>query len=253
MIKKIEQIKMKTTKLLLILFVFYSWINTAAFGQGINKAGTAGSKPAAKSTKPKAAGNQKNTILKTVTKSGSIPGTKTKPSTSVKPATKTKTPPVPVTAETKKVEPPENSYSTAIGLRAGGTSGLTLKQFFATGTAVEGIVGIWPNAISITVLYERYSQVGEVSGLNWYFGGGGHITYGTGRLYYVYREGNRYYTYRYNYPGFGVGIDLVAGIEYKIPQIPFALNLDIKPFIEMNRAGVLFTAFDPGLGIKITF
>lgn len=245
---------MKATKLLLILFVLYSWINTAAFAQGGNKAGTAGSKPATKAVKQKAAGSQKNTILKAVTKTGSLPGTKTKPNAAVKTtATKTKAPPVPVKAETKKTEPPENSYRTAIGLRAGGTSGLTLKQFFATGTAVEGIVGIWPNAVSITGLYERYAQVGEISGLNWYFGGGGHITYGTGRLYYVYREGNRYYTYRYNYPGFGVGIDLVAGIEYKIPQIPFAFNLDIKPFIEMNRAGVLFTAFDPGLGIKITF
>lgn len=246
---------MKTTKLtILILFVLNSWINTTAFGQGTNKSGAGVSKPATRSTKPKTSGTQKNTILKTVTKPGTMPGTKTKTGATVKkPAAKTESPPIPPAAETKKIEPPENSYGTAIGLRAGGTSGLTLKQFFATGTAVEGIVGVWPNAISITALYERYAQVGEINGLNWYFGGGGHITYGTGRLYYVYREGNRYYTYRYNYPGFGVGIDLVAGIEYKIPQIPFAFNVDIKPFIEMNRAGVLFTAFDPGLGIKITF
>jgi len=246
---------MKTTQLtILILFVLNSWINTAAFGQGVNKSGAGGSGRATKTTKPKPVGTQKSTILKAVTKTGSIPGTKTKPgSTSVKPAAKTQAPPAPAMSVTKKTEPPENSYNTAIGLRAGGTSGLTIKQFFATGTAAEGIFGIWPNAISITALYERYSQVGDINGMNWYFGGGGHITCGTGRLYYVYREGNRYYTYRYNYPGFGVGIDLVAGIEYKIPQIPFAFNVDIKPFIEMNRAGVLFTAFDPGLGIKITF
>ena len=78
------------------------------------------------------------------------------------------------------------------------------------------------------------------------------MSFRTNRLYYIYREG-RYYAYRADYPGLGIGIDGVAGAEYKLPAIPLALSFDIKPFIEINNSGVIFTTFDPGLGIKLTF
>ncbi len=205
-------------------------------------------------------------------------GKGTSPKTSVKyatslPAKTTVTPKTSKAANTvpvKKTEPQNNKiskkepvhtlsdngfedYRNAIGLRAGQTSGVTFKHFFTSNNAMEAILGIWPNAVGLTGLYEKYVPFGDVRGLNWYFGFGGHFSVTTGRLYYVYREGNRYYTYRYNYPGIGIGIDGVAGAEYKIPSVPVAISFDIKPFVEVNSAGVLFTSFDPGLGIKVTF
>src|SRR5579872_6646477 len=77
-------------------------------------------------------------------------------------------------------------YRNAIGLRAGETSGLTVKHFFGSGHAVEGILGIWPNNIGITGLYEKYLPIAGVKGLNCYFGGGAHVTFGTGNIYYTY-------------------------------------------------------------------
>jgi hypothetical protein len=146
-----------------------------------------------------------------------------------------------------------NPYNNAIGLRAGETSGLTFKHFFGTNQAGEGIFSVSPNAVGLTGLFEKYVPFTSISGLNWYYGAGAHVTFGTGRLYYVYREGNRYYTYRSNYPGFGAGLDGVVGAEYKIPKIPFAISFDIKPFVELNNAAVIFTALDPSIGIKVTF
>ncbi len=143
-------------------------------------------------------------------------------------------------------------YRNAIGVRIGQTAGITIKHFTDHNHAIEGIIGISPNAVGLTGLYEKYVQVGDIEGLNWYFGGGAHISVGTGRLYTVYREG-RYFSYRSRYPGVGLGIDGILGAEYKIPSIPFALSFDIKPFLEVNSSGVLFTAFDPGLGLKFTF
>lgn len=139
------------------------------------------------------------------------------------------------------------SYSTAIGLRAGETSGLTIKQFIGSQTALEGILGIWPNALSGTILFEKYSATG-VNGLNWYYGAGGHAAFQTTKIYYY---PDRYYYYRRG--DVGLGIDGILGIEYKIPPIPFAISLDVKPYIEANTAGGIYTLLDPGLGIKVTF
>lgn len=141
-----------------------------------------------------------------------------------------------------------SSYSNAIGLRAGPTSGLTFKHMMGS-SAFEGIVGIWPAGFSFTGLYEMNASTG-VPGLNWYYGGGAHIAVQPNNYYYV-RDG--YYYYRYRDRGVGLGIDGVIGIEYKIKPIPFALSFDLKPMLEVNTNGGVFTGLDPGLGLKVTF
>ncbi|MES2559391.1 MAG: hypothetical protein V4590_06600 [Bacteroidota bacterium] len=152
----------------------------------------------------------------------------------------------PFTTQSQSIN--SGSYHTAIGLRAGGTSGLTVKHFISSGAALEGIIGIWNNAFSITGLYEKHSGTGT-AGLNWYYGGGFHVA----------AENNRYYRNRYYYRdyysdgGVGIGIDGILGIEYKIIPIPFAISLDVKPFIDVNTHGGAFFSLDPGLGIKFVF
>jgi hypothetical protein len=139
-------------------------------------------------------------------------------------------------------------YKTAIGLRAGLTSGLTVKQFIGGNKAIEGIIGLWPYSASITGLYEVYGGSGA-AGLNWYYGGGAHVAWYTGRLYYS-PYYDRYYRTYYDH---GLGLDLIIGLEYKIPSIPFAISLDLKPFVEFHRNGYVYTALDPGLGLKVAF
>lgn len=148
---------------------------------------------------------------------------------------------------------PEESpaYKTAIGLRGGGTSGLTLKQFTSDNVALEGIIGIWPFSLSATGLLEFYAPA-EIEGLNWFYGFGGHVAIETGRIYYA-NEGSRYDRYVSRQGELGLGIDGILGIEYKILPIPFALSLDIKPFLEVNTDGRAFMALDPGLGVKFAF
>ena len=85
-----------------------------------------------------------------------------------------------------------------------------------------------------------------------YYGLGGHFANEAGRTYLLYdRERNR--VYRYSSRGYGIGIDGVLGMEYKIPPIPFAISLDIKPFMEFNSDGNVYLKLDPGLGLKFTF
>lgn len=146
----------------------------------------------------------------------------------------------------------KSKYNTAIGLRAGETSGMTIKHFFNETSAFEGIIGVWPYALGLTALYERHEAAFNVEGMNWYYGAGAHATLGTGRVYYWYRNGDRYY-YRYRSGNMGLGVDGILGLEYKIKAIPFALSLDIKPFMEVNTIGGVYLSLDPGLGIKVAF
>ena len=157
------------------------------------------------------------------------------------------------TTEPVKLSIDKSAYGTAIGLRGGETSGLTIKHFLNERSALEGILGVWPYGFSITGLYERHENAFNVEGMKWYYGGGGHMALRSGRTYYVYSERNGYwYKYRSG-SGTGVGVDGILGLEYKIKPIPFAISLDIKPLIEVTADGMLYEAIDPGFGIKVTF
>lgn len=143
-----------------------------------------------------------------------------------------------------------SSYSTAIGLRGGETSGLTIKHFFGGSAAIEGIFGFWHHGFTATVLYEQHVSAFGAAGLNWYYGAGGHVAIHTHNTYYGY--GHRRNGY-YDNDNFGLGVDGIVGLEYKIPQVPIALSIDLKPFIEVISNGNIYGTLDPGIGIKFAF
>lgn len=157
-----------------------------------------------------------------------------------------------VSEKTQKPAINTSYYSTAIGIRAGETSGLTFKHFVSSTGAFEGILGLWPNALGLTALYEDHARAFDLEGMNWYYGGGGHISFET-RVYYQYNYGDRYF-YRYRSVGnTALGIDGILGLEYKIKSIPFVVGLDMKPFLEVNSDGRVYTSLDPGLQIRVAF
>lgn len=140
------------------------------------------------------------------------------------------------------------TYNTAIGVRAIGTSGITIKHFRSSNKALEGIIGFGPGALSATLLFETYLNAFDEPGLNWYYGIGGHIATQSDWVYY---DGIR----RYNRSSgdVGIGVDGIFGMEYKINEVPIAVSLDVKPFLEVTTGGNVYLAIDPGLGIKFAF
>jgi hypothetical protein len=147
------------------------------------------------------------------------------------------------------------NYRTAIGLRGGELGGITFKHFTRSDAAVEAIFGVGysdPRLFAFTLLFEKHVPAFNVSGMRWYYGGGGHVTLvGSRSGYYRHPWGFR----RHYYDGgvVGLGIDGVLGLEYKIPPIPFAISFDFKPYIEVVSGGGVFGSLDPALGIKLTF
>ena len=143
-------------------------------------------------------------------------------------------------------------YNSAIGIRIGGTSGVAGKYFYKPTKAVEGIIGTFGNGFSLTGLIEKYSPVYNANGLSVYYGGGAHLAFYNGRDRYHSYFG-REVDYRGN-NGVGFGINGIIGLEYRFPEdIPIAISLDLKPFIEMGSGGFVSFAPDPSIGVKFVF
>lgn len=153
-----------------------------------------------------------------------------------------------------QAKPSINSYTykNAVGLRAGETSGITYKHMFDNSTAFEGILSVWPYTLGITGLYEKNINMGE-PGLNFYFGGGGHMNLGGARYRTYYLYGRREYVYVRRSGDIALGIDGVVGLEYKFKPIPLAISADIKPYLEISTYGYRYTTLDPSIGLKLAF
>lgn len=130
---------------------------------------------------------------------------------------------------------PENTtYTTSLGLRAGSETGFTFKYFYKPTWAFEGTVTTGYRAVVATALFEKHFPIDDTEGLQWFMGGGAHIAH-WGRVTYYntrYSNGENYYYPVYeNTPS--AGIDGIFGIEYKIPDVPFTIGADIKPFMDL--------------------
>lgn len=129
------------------------------------------------------------------------------------------------------------NYNTGFGVRLGYDNGLTLKHFFAPASAFEGILSASPHHFQLTGLYEYQQPFPDVANLDWYVGLGAHI----GNIYKKDYHGDK----------FIVGGELIAGLEYKFPQAPFALSLDWKP--SFNFVGDWNDYWYSGFGLSLRY
>ena len=141
-----------------------------------------------------------------------------------------------------------NSYQIAAGLKFGGyENGISGKYFINDNTAIEGILGFRQKGVVVTGLYEIHQTAFNVPALKFYYGFGAHIG-GIGAGTYRRFNGD---TQVYANNQILIGADGVIGLEYKIPNAPIAVSLDLNPRIELATGP--FVDIAPGLGIKYTF
>lgn len=140
------------------------------------------------------------------------------------------------------------NYKTGIGARFGGyENGLTIKHFTNSSTAIEGILGFRSGAIIVTGLYEKHAVAFSEPSLNWFYGVGGHIgAIDEGRFYRDYRK-DRFYADNEVL----IGADGILGLEWKIPEIPFAISIDLHPRLELARGPYL--GIESAATIRYTF
>lgn len=130
------------------------------------------------------------------------------------------------------------SYTTGIGFRLGGiTSGITVKHFLSSSSAIEGIASFGRHAFLITGLYEKHYPF-PADGLNWFFGAGLHVgffqnDYSYKYFYYKY-HGKKVYVYEVDDHRSSFGGDFILGLDYKIPKVPIDIAIDAKPFFDFT-------------------
>jgi hypothetical protein len=158
-------------------------------------------------------------------------------------------------------------YTTGIGLRGGGySSGLTVKHFLGSknGVALEALLTTEYKArgARLTLLGEKHKAVSDIKGLQFYYGAGFHAGSYQGRYYFADtryyargRKGDVYLVrdYRFDEETYiAFGADLILGLEYKIPDLPFVIGLDYKPFFDVFNG---YTGFynDAAVSLRFTF
>lgn len=134
-------------------------------------------------------------------------------------------------------------YKTGMGIRIGYFNGLTLKYFFGSQVAFEGLLDTRWRGFEVTGLYEFHKQAFNTERLRWYIGGGGHIGVFNGNYITWEKPGSSYEI---------MGIDGILGLEYSFRVIPFNIGIDWKPAI--NIIGIKNFWFDDGaLSIRYIF
>ena len=137
-------------------------------------------------------------------------------------------------------------YNTAVGLRLGSSSGLSVRHFIKEDVALEGIVHTRWRGLLITGLYEIHRDIEDVSGLGWFYGGGAHIGSFNSGL------GNPYWANN-DYKGSTViGIDGIIGLDYVLEDLPINFSLDFKPAINLINGGG-FWGDDFALSVRYIF
>ena len=97
-------------------------------------------------------------------------------------------------------------YHTSIGLRAGLSSGVTLKHFVSTYGAVEGILTTRWGGFNVTGLYEKHGRAFDTDNLYYFFGGGAHLGVWSGESRNPWVSSDNTLTV--------IGIDGIIGLEY---------------------------------------
>lgn len=138
------------------------------------------------------------------------------------------------------------AYNTALGLRFGGlTSGLTVKHFTNSNTALEGILSIGRRSFVITGLYEKHTAADAKSALKFLYGVGAHVGFFQDGGGYYYNNGRDYTSTAV------LGIDGILGLDYKFNKAPINMSLDIKPFIDFFGGNYVY--MDGGVSLRYTF
>jgi hypothetical protein len=140
------------------------------------------------------------------------------------------------------------TYKTAIGVRGGWTSGLSVKHFVSANAALEGVLGSRWHGFNFTGLYELHSRNAlNVSRLSWEYGFGGRVGFYDGRYYRAWKD--KYYYEDNSYTV--VSLVGIFGLEYKFGEIPFTVGFDLMPYFDFVGRGDNW--IDGSLAFRYTF
>ncbi len=131
--------------------------------------------------------------------------------------------------------------------------GLTLLQDLNKYNKIEGMLTINNRDWRVTGLYEFYQPVPNISDLSWFVGAGAHMgKAGTDPDYTLLNDimsGNIDFNEVANgNSAFFVGVDGIAGLNYKVSQMPINVSVDLKPALNLNNHP---NKIELGIGVSV--
>lgn len=144
----------------------------------------------------------------------------------------------------------QSDYKTAIGLRFGYPTSISLKHFLSPKNAVELFAGYrryWRYASDFRVggLYLIHTPINDVPGLKWYIGGGATA---------IFNQYDKVYYASDNFGSVNLGIMGALGLDYKFADYPINLSIDWVPtFVVGSSAYDGFRAGYGALSARYTF
>lgn len=143
-------------------------------------------------------------------------------------------------------------YKQAVGIRAGWSAGFEYRIFADDLNSYRMLLSTRDRGMQFHVLKEfhRYDLFDFTDQLVFFFGGGIHAGYER------WDEFRNYYhsSYFYTRTAFLAGIDGLGGVEYYFYDVPVALGIEAKPFIDFfGRDVIRVGLFDFAFTAKILF
>lgn len=151
-------------------------------------------------------------------------------------------------------------YVSSAGLRMGGSSGFTYKKFFNEVEAMEILLSGRNKGVQISLLYmeNRELDISFSEHLFFYFGAGVHIGIEKKdrfiRIYQPPPFSDQFDIIHRENTFFAMGIDGIAGVEYRLLGFPLTIGLDVKPYFNfVGMRNLDFKFWDTALSVKYTF
>ncbi|MCC5917116.1 MAG: hypothetical protein JJU02_07290 [Cryomorphaceae bacterium] len=144
-----------------------------------------------------------------------------------------------------------SQYREGIGLRFGLPSGVSYKKFMNESKAYEIVLHLG-GGLGVTGLYLIHAPAFDASGLQWYYGFGGHAHIYNSR-YRGFTQGWRYGRADDHHNNVDLGFNGALGLEYTFQPVPLAISLDYMPVIGLSTSGRGYFGTGIGLGLRWTF
>ncbi len=143
------------------------------------------------------------------------------------------------------------NYTRDAGLRVGDFFSATYRVHQNENQAVEGILFIGRSGATIGIMKEHFQPaLGQISdNLFFEYGYGVHIGFRYTDHYKILNRTYELYSFRFS-PLFGV--DGLIGVEYRFPEFPFLISVDIKPYFEYSTIQI-FNIYLQSAGISIKY
>lgn len=144
------------------------------------------------------------------------------------------------------------NYTRDAGIRIDNSFYATYRQYQDDDQALEGMLCMRRNGITLAIMKEYFQPfVARHVSENLYFeyGFGAHIGFRVMRKYKVL---NRTYVLEERRFNPLLGINGLVGLEYRFPEFPFVVGVDIKPYFEYSVVQI-FDLYLHSVGVSIKY